>query len=370
MERRQRYTIKICMMNMNLIYGLVLCTAMACNKQKTANAPQPYLPDPVAKDSTFSNPLLPVGPDPWVAQKDSFYYYTHTAGDRIRVWRTKAMSQLNKATEQVIWSRPASGPNAHNIWAPELHYLDGKWYAYYTAGASPDLATQRTFVLENTSPDPFKGTWQDRGKLADPTADYFAIDATVLEHQGKRYLIWSGHASATDNTQRLYIAEMATPYTLAGTRVLISSPTYDWEKAGAPPAVNEGPEILKGPTGAVFLIFSASGCWTDDYKLGLMTLKEGGDPMKADDWVKSPQPVFVQKPENSAYGPGHNGFFKSPDGKEDWIIYHANPLPGLGCADRRSPRMQRFSWNGDGTPNFGEPVKLNTKLARPSGEKF
>jgi GH43 family beta-xylosidase len=357
-------------MNKSFAYALLLSLAVACNKQKTANAPIPYLPDPVAKDSTFSNPLLPAGPDPWVEQKDSFYYYTHTSGDRIRVWRTKAMSELKGAIDQTIWSRPASGPNAHNIWAPELHYLDGKWYAYYTAGSSPDLSTQRTFVLENTSEDPLKGSWVDRGKLADPTADYFAIDATVLEHGGKKYLIWSGHESATDNTQRLYIALMSNPYTLASTRVHLSSPTYDWEKVGTPPAVNEGPEILIGPSGKVFLVYSASGCWTDDYKLGIITLKEGGDPMKADDWVKSPQPVFVQKPENGAYGPGHNGFFKSQDGKEDWIIYHANPLPGLGCADRRSPRMQRFSWNADGTPNFGEPVNLNTKLRRPSGEKF
>jgi GH43 family beta-xylosidase len=305
-----------------------------------------------------------------VVQKDSFYYYTHTSGDRIRVWRTTTMSNLKHATEQVIWGKPTSGPNSHNIWAPELHYLDGKWYAYYTAGSSPDLATQRTFVLENTGDDPFKGTWAERGKLADPLADFFAIDATVLEHQNKKYLIWSGHASATDNTQRLYIAQLSNPYTLASARALISSPTYDWEKAGAPPAVNEGPEILKGPTGKVFLVYSASGCWTDDYKLGMMTLREGGDPMKVDDWIKNPEPVFEKKPEHSAFGPGHNGFFISPDGKEHWIIYHANPLPGQKCEDRRSPRMQKFFWNPDGTPHFGEPVNINTKLSKPSGEKL
>lgn len=352
------------------IFCLLVLVATSCKKPPAFRDPGPYTPPVAVKDSTFVNPLLPSGPDPWVIQKDSFYYYTHTSGNRIRVWRTKAMSQLKTAAEQVIWNRPASGPNAHNIWAPELHYLDGKWYAYYTAGASPDFATQRTFVLENTSPDPFTGTWVEQGKLADPTADFFAIDATVLEHSGKKYLIWSGHASATDNTQRLYIALLSTPTTLGSTRVLISSPEFSWEKGGAPPAVNEGPEVLKGPTGKVFLIFSASGCWTDDYALGMLTLKDGGDPMKESDWVKSPEPVFVKKPENNAFGPGHNGFFKSPDGKEDWILYHANAMAGQGCADLRSPRMQRFTWNADGTPNFGEPVNISLKLPRPSGEKF
>lgn len=352
-----------------VLYSLLFWGLISCKKPPAFRVPDPYITARPVTDSTFANPLLSSGPDPWVLQKDSFYYYTNTSGDRIRVWRTKAMSELKNATVQMIWSRPATGPNAYNVWAPELHYLDGKWYAYYTAGSAPDFATQRTFVLENASQDPLKGTWEDKGKLADPEADYFAIDATVLEIKDKNYLIWSGHASASDNTQRLYIAPLSSPYKLAGSRVLISSPTYDWEMRGAPPAVNEGPEILKGPGGKIFLIYSASGCWTDDYALGMLTLKEEGDPLRAEDWVKSPEPVFVKSPQHGAFGPGHNGFFKSPDGKQDWIIYHANPLPGLGCADKRSPRMQPFSWNADGTPNFGEPADINIKLLKPSGEK-
>jgi GH43 family beta-xylosidase len=67
-----------------------------------------------------------------------------------------------------------------------------------------------------------------------------------------------------------------------------------------------------------------------------------------------------------AFGPGHNGFFKSPDGKQDWIIYHANPEPGEGCGNFRSPRIQRFTWNVDGTPNFGTPVPLGQPLEKPA----
>jgi GH43 family beta-xylosidase len=354
---------------MRYSFLLFFAIVVGCSKRSTGDT-TPVLPTPpVTSDSTFSNPLLAKGPDPWVIQKDSFYYYTHTGGDKIQVRRTTAMSKLDYAETKIIWLKPTSGLNSHNAWAPELHYLDNKWYAYYTAGASPDLSTQRMFVLENTSPDPYSGTWEEKGKLADPAADYFSIDATVLQHNSKKYLIWSGHASAADNTQRLYIAELANPYTLATARVLISSPQYDWEKAGAPPAVNEGPEVLKNVAGRVFLVYSASGCWTDDYKLGLLMLKEGGDPMQPSDWVKSTQPVFVKKPENGAYGPGHNAFFKSPDGKEDWIIYHANQYAGQGCGDDRSPRMQRFTWTSDGMPNFGEPVNINTRIKKPSGER-
>lgn len=356
-----------------LCYGVaVFLSAIhpSCKRSENGGTVNP----PVTKDTTFTNPLLTSGPDPYVVQKDSFYYYTHTVGDRVRLWRTTSLSKLGNAYTQTVWTKPATGANSQNIWAPEMHLLDGKWYIYYTAGSNAaDLSTQRLFVLENTSADPLSGSWTDRGKLADPAADYFAIDGTVFELNGKRYLLWSGQASAIDNNQNIYIAQLQNPWTLATGRTLISSPQYSWETngyvLGGTPKVNEGPEILKNPAGRVFLIYSASGCWTDDYALGMLTLKDGGDPLKAGDWTKNQVPVFTKNPGIGVYGPGHNSFFLSPDGKENWIIYHANPLAGQGCGDQRSPRMQKFGWNADGTPSFGSPVGIHVPLARPSGEK-
>ena len=353
----------------HILLFLLVATA-AC---KRSNSPDPVNPPLASIDSTFTNPLLSSGPDPYVVQKDSFYYYTHTSGDRVRLWRTTAMSKLNSAYNQTVWTKPVSGPNSQNIWAPEMHLLDGKWYIYYTAGSSSDLATQRLFVLENSSSDPLSGSWTDKGKIADPAADYFAIDGSVFELNGKRYLLWSGQASTLDNNQNIYIAQLQNPWTLATGRTLISSPQYGWETngyvPGGTPKVNEGPEALRNPAGRIFLIYSASGCWTDDYVLGMLSLKDGGDPLKLSDWIKSTAPVFAKSAPSGAFGPGHNSFFVSPDGKENWIIYHANPLTGQGCGDNRSPRMQKFSWNTDGTPNFGTPVAVNIRMAKPSGER-
>jgi GH43 family beta-xylosidase len=340
--------------------------AVGFSNCKKSSAPTPN--PPVTDTTTFTNPLLSSGPDPWIIQQGTTYYYTHTLGNRIDIWKTGKVSELNKADRQTVWTAPASGSNSQNIWAPEIHFVDNKWYAYYTAGSSADLNTQRTFVLENSSADPLAGSWTDKGQIKDAAADFFAIDGTIFNHNGSNYFIWSGHANATDNNQRLYIARMTNPWTLQTSRSMISEPTLVWETAGAPPAVNEGPEILKNASGKIFLIYSASGCWTDEYKLGMLTLKDGGDPLKAADWTKSVNPVFLKKPAAGAYGPGHNAFFKSKDGTEDWILYHANSSPGQGCGDLRSPRMQKFTWNADGTPNFGEPVGLNTPIKKPSGE--
>ena len=311
----------------------------------------------------FTNPLLGSGPDPWVIRHDGMYYYMHTTGHHLVIRKTKKMSELGKAKQVVIWTPPAKGPNARDIWAPELHRLNNKWYLYYTAGSSDSIHPQHTFVLENSAEDPTTGTWTDKGQIRDTAADCFAIDGTIFTHKGKNYFIWSGH-NGKDGIQRLYIARMENPWTLVSPRVEISAPQYPWEQNG----INEGPEILRNAKNDVFLVFSACGCWTDNYTLGIMRLKEGADPLQAGSWIKSPEPVLKAKPENGAYAPGHNGFFKSPDGKEDWIIYHANSKVAEGCGLQRNPRMQRINWKADGSPNFGEPVKINTPIKNPSGE--
>ena len=163
---------------------------------------------------------------------------------------------------------------------------------------------------------------------------------------------------------------------LANKRSKISYPELDWETHGdlnnpndVPHInVNEGPEVLSHKD-KLFLIYSASGCWTDYYALGMLTASASSDLMNPVSWTKSPQPVFKQSIKNKVYAPGHNSFFKSPDGRQDWILYHANDKPEQGCGRFRSPRAQPFIWNNDGTPHFGEPVSTKQKIKIPSEKK-
>ncbi len=277
------------------------------------------------------------------------------------------MSKLKDALVTTVWSAPASGPYSKDVWAPEIHYLQNKWYIYFAADDG-DNKNHRIYVLENSSADPLTGTWEFKGKIADTATDKWAIDASEFDYNGQEYLIWSGWPGDVDGQQNIYIAKMKDPFTIDGNRVMISTPSYSWETNGAPPTINEGPEILQSPSGKIFLTYSASGCWTDDYALGMLSLKDGSDPLNAANWTKSATPVFTKNVNGGAFGPGHNGFFKSRDGKEDWIIYHANPTAGEGCGNDRSPRIQKFTWNADGTPDFGTPVPINTLIKVPSGE--
>src|SRR5215213_408657 len=150
---------------LKILFLLVAYVTISCGKGNGGGGGTPP-PNPPA--NTFTNPLLTSGPDPWIIKKDNNYYYTHTLGNRIALWKTQKVSDLKNVSSQTIWSAPASGTNSKAVWAPELHFIDNKWYVYYTAGSSStDFSTQRTFVLENTNTDPLAGTWSDKGKIYD-----------------------------------------------------------------------------------------------------------------------------------------------------------------------------------------------------------
>jgi len=313
----------------------------------------------------LQNPLLPSGPDPWVASANGYFYLMVTTGRNLKIWKTRNMADLRSAESKVVWQPPATGPYSRDIWAPELHFLNGKWYIYFAADAATN-ETHRIYVLEGCATDPLSCSWSMKGKVTDAT-DRWAIDPNVFQSGGKTYLLWAGWPGGADGTQNIYIARLSNPWTVESKRAQIAAPQYKWEKVGDSPNrnfhldVNEGPEALIR-NGRIFIIYSASACWTDAYALGMLTAKEGSNLLDPKSWVKSPSPVFSAGA--GAYSPGHNGFFQGSDGK-DWIIYHANSRPGQGCGDTRNPRAQPFGWKPDGTPDFGIPVSVDKVLPRP-----
>lgn len=319
------------------------------------------------------NPILPSGPDPWVTLHDGIYWYMTTTGDNLTLRHTRHLGEPASSKPVVVWTPPAGTAWSKDIRAPEIHFLDGKWYIYFS-GHDGDQRNHRVWVIENASPDPTVGTWTLKGKLATPS-DKWAIDGSVFEFKGRRYFIWPGWEGDVNGVQNIYTAGMKNPWTLEGERTLVSTPSYPWEKVGDRPRspemphidVNEGPEALVHGD-RVFIVCSASGCWTDHYCLALVTAKPGGDLLDPATWTKSPEPIFATRPESHAYAPGHHSFFRSPDGTQDWILYHANPKPGQDCGKFRSPRAQPLQWKTDGRPDLGQPLPIGGKIPAPSGE--
>ena len=305
-------------------------------------------PTACVDDGTFTNPIVDSGADPWVVLWMDEYYYCHVIeGGKICISKAKRLQDIGKAAKVEVWSPPEGTAYSKGIWAPELHHLDGRWYIYFAADDGNN-ANHRMYVLEGDSQNP-QGSYTFKGKIAAPT-DRWAIDGTVLVlDNGSMHFIWSGWDGFENIQQNLYIAPMSNPWTISGDRICISTPEYEWEKVGIP-YVNEGPQVLRKDRDT-HIIYSASGSWTDDYCLGQLTYV-GGDVLREESWAKKNTPVFSKT--SKVFGPGHACFVKSPDGTEDWIMYHAAKYSGARWD--RDIRAQKFTWNADGSPNFGVPI--------------
>ncbi|MGF9696030.1 glycoside hydrolase family 43 protein [Paenibacillus sp. MABNR03] len=312
---------------------------------------------------TFHNPVAAQSADPWVYRHtDGYYYFMRTRSDQVELVRSVRLTEIGEGDRKIIWSPEPGGPYSHHLWAPEIHFLNERWYVYYTANDGGGDDTRRICVLENESADPFAGEWVWKGALDTPVP---GLDGTVMKLNDQLYFLYAGYGHFPDYGSAIYIMRMSDPSIVAGDHVLLSAPTLAWEKKGGM-AINEGPVTLHR-NGRIFLIYSASTTWSEDYALGMLTMNEQSDPMQASSWNKSPQPVFRKCPENGVYATGHNSFTMSPDGLEDWIVYHGLPAPGADTS-LRSTRIQRFQWNTNGTPDFGVPVSDYLGLQRPSGE--
>jgi GH43 family beta-xylosidase len=289
------------------------------------------------------------GQDPWVIPHNKSFLLVQSVNNdsEIKILQFKDYSLTKKESEAVVWS-PSDSDHSKLIWAPELHRfskLSGKWYIYYAACDGKN-ANHRMYVLESDTEDPF-GPYHDLGKITDPS-DQWAIDMTVLEYQGRLYAIWSGWENSNDVfPQNLYIAPMKNPWTISGKRICISRPEFDWEKSVA--AINEGPQVLINDD-RLFIVYSANASWTQEYKLGLLSL-EGKDILNPNSWEKYPKPVF-EKGTTNIYGPGHASFIKAS--RKNYIVYHHKTNNRLNW--KRAIKVKEFEWASDGLPSFGLPL--------------
>lgn len=336
---------------------------------------------------TFANPIAGI-PDPWIIKHGEYYYTCKAQGNGINISRSNKLTVIS-ATKK-IWSAPYDTGgntvwNPTNVWAPELHYVDGRWYIYYAAGR-PHSETnsyrfQRSGVLRAKTGDPM-GEWEDMGMLYTGD-DYqpgivatsgntgYAIDLGVFRLNGKLYAVWSGNPPGSGD-QWLYIATMQNPYTISSSRVAISKPDKGWELYTG--KVNEGPAFLNNKDkGKFFVVYSCNGSWTKEYRLGYLALNDTlSNPLVPANWQKSASEVF-SRCDNTATvdgvnGVGHCSFTTSPDGTEDWIVYHVKNRNDNTWSSGRSTFIQKFTWKTDGRPDFGTPVGWGEAVALPAGE--
>ena len=275
----------------------------------------------------WNTPFIPQRADPFVLRQGGRWYFTASvpAYDCIVLRRADSLQGLRDAEEHAVWRCHASGDMSQHIWAPELHYLDGAWYIYFAASRRDDIWALRPWVLRCEGDDPLKGPWTECGMLKRADGDDFSftdfsLDMTVFEHGGRRYCVWAEKVSVARKISNLYIAEMADPCTLKTPQLLLSSPSYAWERHEF--WVNEGPAFLAHGD-RVYLTFSASDT-SPAYCMGLLWADADADLMDISAWHKVNHPVFTTDAGKGLFGPGHNTFFTDASG-EVYTSYHARP---------------------------------------------
>lgn len=309
-------------------------------------------------ENLYHNPLVLQRADPWCYRHtDGYYYFTGSvpAYDRIELRRARTLNGLADAEAKVIWEKHASGMMSHNIWAPELHFIQGKWYIYFCAGRAENHFLLGCFVLECDSDDPINGQWIEKGQI-NTGWENFALDMTTFQHRGEQYVIWAQKPPGeTDINSNLYLAKCKTPWSLATEAVLLSTPEYTWETHKF--KVNEGAAVLHR-NGKYFVTYSASDTG-EAYCMGMLWTDDTADLLDPSSWHKSSVPVFQTCAENSQFGPGHNSF--TTDGEHDVLIYHCRSyreILGDPLYDpNRHARAKSFTYDENGFPVFGKPPK-------------
>lgn len=281
--------------------------------------------------------------DPWVKYYKGYYYYICAENDNsLYIAKTKDITKLEEAEFKCVYVAPEGTMYSRELWAPELHIIDDKCYIYVACDDGVN-DNHRMYVLVNDSSDPLV-EYRLYGQVKDET-NKWAIDGTVFEYKNQLYMAWSGWKTDENVMQEIYIAKMSDPCTISSHRVSISQPELEWELHGGIPLVNEGPAAIMHD-GQLFITYSASGCWTNHYTVGILKLV-GEDLLNKESWLKIKTPLIPAT--ETLKGPGHNSF--TTINGEDYILYHAFNEDCSFGGNSVNVHLDKIKWV-DGMPVF------------------
>ncbi len=296
--------------------------------------------------SKFTNPICGAA-DPCVVKNPDGkgYYFVYTNEQGVYTEFALSPADFKYDFSNRVYAPEPGTICQRNLWAPELHKIGGKWYIYFCSRPMGEI-NHRMCVISGDDPMKSFGNFTNMG---DNNNGDSAIDQTVFEYKGRLYTCYAGR---TDGCLRLMMAEMASPTEIKPKRVIISEPEYDWETHVD--HTNEGPFVLER-NGKLYIVYSASAGFTDEYCLGILTYK-GGDLLDPASWEKHPKPILTGM--GNIQATGHCTFTKDADGN-DWCVFHCNRPHTEANMNKWVPRLlclQPVIWIND-FPTFSPVVE-------------
>ncbi|CAL8097553.1 unnamed protein product [Orchesella dallaii] len=260
---------------------------------------------------TFTNPIIDtLSADPCVLRVGDNYYLTisEKGETELTIYKSPILTSFRNAESKVAFVIP---PESRDMWASEMHEVDGELYIYFTMSTNGD--NHRMYVLKAENASNPMGNWSLPLRLL-PDWDFAAIDGTIMRHNRQKYFVWT---SGRIGTLAIYIAPMVNATLIARPIVLLRQPTQEWECGDG--CVNEGPFFIYNRN-VSYMIFSGSSTWDPGYALSQMSIESGKDPLDPLNWDSVEGPLFWRNDEEDVYNTGHAAFTVSPGNFYDNII--------------------------------------------------
>lgn len=324
-----------------------------------------FTPQYPENPSTFQNPVFtPDFADPTVIKAADGWYYaygtenTWTDGHHIvPVIKSKNLIQWQYVSD-AFNVRP-SWKTDGGVWAPDVTYINGKYYMYYSLSTWGDANPGIGLAIADLPQGPFV----DQGKLFDSNSIGVAnsIDPFFIQTGSgatlKSYLFWGSFNG-------IYGIQLSSDLkSTTGSKFKIAGNAFE-----AP--------YIKERNGKFYFFGSIGSCCEgadSQYHIGVASANDIIGPYKN----KNNTSILTNGQEGTLFlsgnstlgwvGPGHNSKIITDNAGNDYLFYHAvdvsNPyLPG--GATRRPLLLDKINWGGDGWPtiNDGKP-SVNAQIS-------
>jgi len=330
-------------------------------------SPKDIVPnDSTALKQTYRNPVFePVLADPSVFQDPkSTLFYAYGTEDNWADGKGKRLVPILESKDMVDWTyvgeafqTKPSWKQQGGIWAPDINYVDGQYFLYYSYSTWGDKNPGVGLAIAN---DP-KGPFLDQGKLfsSEEIDVPNSIDPFYYEENGKKYLFWGSFSHL--KTQGTYAVEL----TSDGKKVKDFS-----HKTKI--AAGDFEAVMIHKRKGYYYFFGSKGSCCDgvnsSYHVMVGRSKKLLGPYLDRDGhsiLERGNGTLLIKGSEKYVGPGHNSSIVSDKNGNDWILYHAIDT-GNGKlqngTSRRVLMLDNLLWK-NGWPSIKDaiPSLQNTK---------
>jgi hypothetical protein len=287
--------------------------------------------------------------DPSRLIKQGGFYYNFGDGQGINVSYSTDLRNWNYAAPVFPGSPPSWTTNAvpgftGYFWAPDIVYLNGQYYLYYSASI---WGTINSAIGLATSPSLTAPVWTDRGPVVqyEPGISYNCIDSGILLDTNGT--MWMSFGSYSDG---IFVVQL-NPAT--GLRISTNSPLTKVADSSAN-FFSNGTEasFLYQTNGYYYLFLNWGGCCagidsTYNIRVGRSTSVTGpyfyqdGSPV-----LGGAGTIFLES-SGRFIGPGQAGILN--DNGTNWFTYHYYDGNNRGMA---TLGLGRLTWSTDGWPVF------------------